>query len=73
MLGAQLRVDTTNGDVRVSFASMDSSADMAFSSFNGDVEVTFPSSLKANVKAKSDMGDVFTDFDMEVSKNYARS
>jgi len=61
--------DTTNGEVKVSFAKLDTSADMAFSSFNGDVEVTFPSSLKANVKAKSDMGDIFTDFDMVIAKN----
>ena len=62
-------VDTTNGEVEVSFLTLDAAADMAFSSFNGDVEVTFPASLKANVKAKSDMGDIFTDFDMDISKN----
>jgi len=60
--------DTTNGEVKVSFEKLDTSADMAFSSFNGDVVVTFPTSFKANVKAKSDRGDVFTDFDMVVSK-----
>lgn len=61
--------NTTNGELTVGFNSITSGKDMAFSSFNGDVEVTFPKSLKANVKAKSDMGDVFTDFDMAVSKN----
>ncbi|MDT0605717.1 DUF4097 family beta strand repeat-containing protein [Croceitalea rosinachiae] len=62
-------VDTTNGEVKVSFENITSDSDMAFSSFNGNVEVTFPSSLRANVKAKSDMGDVYTDFDMAVAKN----
>lgn len=62
-------VDTTNGEVKVSFENITSGSDMAFSSFNGNVEVTFPSSLKANVKAKSDMGDIYTDFDMTVSNN----
>ncbi len=61
--------NTTNGELKVSFESITNGKDMAFSSFNGDVEVTFPKSLKANVKAKSDMGDVYTDFDMAVSKN----
>jgi len=61
--------NTTNGELRVSFNSITSGKDMAFSSFNGDVEITFPKSLKANVKAKSDMGDVYTDFDMAISKN----
>lgn len=61
--------NTTNGELKVSFNSISSGMDMAFSSFNGDVEITFPKSLKANVKAKSDMGDVYTDFDMAISKN----
>ena len=61
--------NTTNGELKVTFNSISSGKDMAFSSFNGDVEVLFPKSLKANVKAKSDMGDVYTDFDMAVSKN----
>ncbi|PCJ95236.1 MAG: hypothetical protein COA50_08450 [Flavobacteriaceae bacterium] len=56
--------NTTNGKVKVSFNSITSNASMAFSSFNGDVEVTFPSSLKANIKAKSDMGEIYTDFDI---------
>ncbi|MEM8508903.1 MAG: DUF4097 family beta strand repeat-containing protein [Bacteroidota bacterium] len=61
--------NTTNGQLKVSFNSIASGKEMAFSSFNGDVEVIFPKSLKANIKAKSDMGDVYTDFDMAVSKN----
>jgi DUF4097 and DUF4098 domain-containing protein YvlB len=39
---------------------------MAFSSLNGDVDVTFPSDLKANVSLRSDMGDVFSDFDVQM-------
>ncbi|RDY58699.1 DUF4097 family beta strand repeat-containing protein [Flagellimonas nanhaiensis] len=60
--------DTVNGDVKVNFNSIESGANMAFSSLNGDLDITFPSSLKADVKAKSDMGEVFTDFEMEVSE-----
>ncbi len=61
--------DTVNGDIKVYFDSITKDANMAFSSLNGDVDITFPSSLKANIKAKSDMGDIFTDFDMQVSSN----
>jgi DUF4097 and DUF4098 domain-containing protein YvlB len=39
---------------------------MAFSSLNGDVDVTFPADLKANVSLRSDMGDVFSDFDVQM-------
>lgn len=61
--------DTTNGELKVNFTAITNGADMAFSSFNGNVDITFPSSLKANIKARSDMGDVYTDFDMIMSKN----
>ncbi len=61
--------NTTNGELVVDFNSITKGKEMAFSSFNGDVNITFPKSLKANVKAKSDMGDVYTDFDMVISKN----
>jgi DUF4097 and DUF4098 domain-containing protein YvlB len=39
---------------------------MAFSSLNGDVDVTFPADLKANVSLRSDRGDVFSDFDVQM-------
>ena len=34
-----------------------------------NVDVTFPATLKANLKLKSDMGEMFTDFDMEADKS----
>jgi hypothetical protein len=37
---------------------------MAFTSLNGPVDVTLPSSIKAALKMRSDRGDVFTDFDV---------
>lgn len=61
--------DTVNGDVKVDFTSITQDANMAFSSLNGDLDITFPSNLKADVKAKTDMGDIYTDFDMQVSSN----
>ncbi|PWL39342.1 hypothetical protein DKG77_00445 [Flagellimonas aquimarina] len=61
--------DTVNGDIKVHFDSITKDANMAFSSLNGDVDITFPSSLKADVKAKSDMGEIFTDFDMQIAAN----
>ena len=56
--------NTVNGNVEVTFKSIDAKAAMAFSTLNGKVDVTFPASLKANVKLKSDQGDIFTDFDV---------
>lgn len=61
-------VNTTNGDVKVSFVKITPDTPMAFSSFNGDVDVTFPADMNANVKMKSDHGEIYTDFDMHISK-----
>ncbi len=61
--------DTVNGDVKVDFIRITPGADMAFSSLNGDLDITFPNSLKADVKAKTDMGEIYTDFDLQISAN----
>ncbi|HXN63923.1 MAG TPA: hypothetical protein VN862_01220 [Candidatus Acidoferrales bacterium] len=39
---------------------------MAFSSLNGKIDVTFPADLHANLSLRSDMGDVFSDFDVQM-------
>ncbi|MEO1484715.1 MAG: DUF4097 family beta strand repeat-containing protein [Bacteroidota bacterium] len=59
--------DTVNGDVTVGFVKITEDTPMAFSSLNGDLEITFPKSLKAHIKAKSDQGLIYTDFDMKVA------
>jgi Putative adhesin len=56
--------NTVNGKVEVTFKTIDPKAPMAFSTLNGNVDVTFPVGLKANVKLKSDRGDIYTDFDV---------
>lgn len=55
---------TVNGDVSVVFTSAMVAAPMAFSTLNGDVDVTLPASLKANVRLRSDNGEIFSDFDI---------
>jgi hypothetical protein len=60
--------NTVNGDVNVTFKSIDPKAPMAFSTLNGDVNVTLPVDTKANLKLKSDNGDVFSDFDIDIDK-----
>jgi DUF4097 and DUF4098 domain-containing protein YvlB len=54
-----------NGKLTVSFTRINAKP-MAFSSLNGDIDVTFPADLKANVSLRSDMGAVFSDFDVNL-------
>ena len=60
--------NTVNGDIVVTFNKLDTTAPMAFSTLNGDVKVTLPSDTKANLKLKSDNGEIFSDFDVVVDK-----
>jgi len=55
-----------NGKVLVTFDRVNPGKSMAFSSLNGDIDVTFPADLKATVSLSSDQGDVFSDFDIQV-------
>jgi hypothetical protein len=64
--------NTVNGDVNVTFKAIDPKAPMSFSTLNGDVNVTLPADTKANLKLKSDNGDVFSDFDIELDKTPAK-
>lgn len=54
-----------NGRVLVTFNRVNQKP-MAFSSLNGDIDVTFPGDLKANLTLKSDRGEIFSDFEVQV-------
>ena len=56
-----------NGKVLVNFRSVNTGKPMAFSSLNGDIDVTFPADLKAKVSIKTDRGDVYSDFDLKLA------
>jgi DUF4097 and DUF4098 domain-containing protein YvlB len=58
--------NSVNGKVLASLTRVTPDKAMAFTSYNGTVDVTFPASLKANLKLRSDRGDVFSDFDVQI-------
>src|SRR6184192_292604 len=55
-----------NGRLLATFSRVNLQKPMAFSSLNGDIDVTFPPDLKANLSLKSDRGEIFSDFDVQV-------
>jgi len=55
---------TVNGDVEAVLTRADAQAPMAFTTLNGEVDVTLPAATKANLKLRTDNGDTFTDFDI---------
>jgi DUF4097 and DUF4098 domain-containing protein YvlB len=58
--------NTTNGDVTVTFNRINLDKPMAFTTFNGDVDVTFPANAKFNFKMKSERGDIYSDFKLDM-------
>jgi Toastrack DUF4097 len=58
-----------NGDVTVSMKVVTANKPMSFVSLNGKVDVTLPPDTKANLKLRTDNGDVFTDFDVQIKPN----
>lgn len=60
--------NTVNGSIVVKFKSVDANAAMAFSTFNGKIDVTLPADAKANLKLKTGRGSMYTDFDIAVDK-----
>ena len=41
---------------------------MSFTTFNGDVDLTFPATLKATLKMKTEQGEILSGFDMNMIK-----
>lgn len=72
-ISGSLVANTVNGKVLVTFKSIDPKAAMAFSTLNGNIDVTFPAGTSANFKLKSDRGDVLTDFDMAIDKTQPKA
>ncbi|HEV8395953.1 MAG TPA: hypothetical protein VGQ37_16850 [Vicinamibacterales bacterium] len=57
---------TQNGSLTATLSRVMADKAMAFTSFNGKVDVTLPANIRANFKMRSDNGDILTDFDVQL-------
>jgi len=60
---------TFDGEIKAVFKKVSPDLPMSFTSWQGDIDVTLPSSTKANLKMKSYRGEVYTDFDLQIVQN----
>lgn len=67
-ISGSLVADTYNGEITASFIKVTPDTPMAFTTYNGDVDLTFPSDFKASMKMKSSRGEIFSGFDFNVKK-----
>lgn len=77
-VSGSVSASAVSGDVKVEINRLDGSDDMKFSTVSGDVSVTLPAGLDADVDMSSFSGSIKTDFAIEVrserygSRNSAR-
>ena len=62
-----------NGTVLVTMKKVAPQKPMAFTSVNGNVDVTLPADTKANLKLRTTLGDIYTDFDVQITSPQLRS
>ncbi|MBL8178442.1 MAG: DUF4097 family beta strand repeat protein [Bryobacterales bacterium] len=55
---------TLNGKLIVSLQQITPNKAMSFSTLNGNVDVTLPATTQANLKMKSENGEIFSDFEI---------
>jgi hypothetical protein len=55
---------TMNGDIEAVLTKVSADKPLSFSNMNGDIDITLPADIKANVKMKSQMGNIYSDFDI---------
>ena len=60
---------TYNGEIKVTFDKVTDGTPMSFSTYNGDIDLMFPATLKATLKMKTERGEIFTGFDVNITSN----
>jgi hypothetical protein len=66
-------VHTVHGDIEVVLARIAADKPLSFSSMTGDIDVTLPADVKASLKMKSEQGEIYTDFDMNVGRKVTKA
>lgn len=68
-IGGSAVLNTVNGGIDVFFKEIDKGKPMAFTTLNGDLNISFPADIKSTIKMRSEMGEIYTDFDIQPSSN----
>lgn len=63
---------TVNGAITVSFGATMAKAAMAFSTLNGDVDLTLPGGAAVDILLRSDNGEIYSDFDVDLAPRTSR-
>lgn len=57
---------TVDGSIEVKLTSLAAEKPLSFSTFDGDIDVTLPAAVKADLRIRAMQGKILTDFDLKV-------
>jgi DUF4097 and DUF4098 domain-containing protein YvlB len=60
---------TYNGDIKITFDKITENTPMSYSTYNGDIDLTMPASTKASFKMKTEQGEIYTGFEMDITSS----
>jgi len=60
--------NSMSGSIEVTFTEVNPDTPMSFTTMSGDIDVTLPPNTKANLKMKTDFGEIYSDFEIAVSQ-----
>ena len=64
--GGSIIADTHHGEIVASLVTVTPDVPMAFSTYHGDVDISFPADINCATKIKTARGDIYTDFELEL-------
>ncbi len=59
--------NAVHGNLKASMNQVDQSKPLSFTTMNGEIDVTLPADVKANVKLRALRGEIWSDFDMRLT------
>jgi hypothetical protein len=65
-------VSSVNGDIEIDFTRINPDSPMSFTGVNGDIEVSLPAGAKFTAKMKTEWGDVYTNFEMDIDRTASK-
>jgi Putative adhesin len=60
---------TYNGDIKLTFDKVTDGVPMSFVTYNGNVDLTLPGTAKASLKMKTQQGEIYTGFEMNITSS----
>lgn len=66
-VSGEVVANSVDGELLVTFKEVTKEESMAFSTIDGDIDVTFPSNIEATISAKNVDGEIYTDFDIDIT------